>query len=202
MSVPQRDFGGIFDWFSLASSALVPVASDSGLGRKHIAVSHSGKYASGVTADSGDWLNPSVTYNIVENTTVSLTLGKAFQAGFSAGVMIVSGYMIVRAVVSTVFGKYPQLVVSAVANEGVDAINTFQVSIPVLAAPSAQNLLSAFSGGSLSTCSMAAVCDPVVCEENTRAGLEPATLCRITKESPPTAPALWTLRASNPRPPD
>ena len=171
-------FGGVTDYFGLASSALVPVSSTTGDTRHRVAVSHSGKYESGVNEIGGIWRNPSVTYVVKANTTVIVQLGKAWAATFtgsgSSRKMTVSGYMITTVEIVTEFGKFPTVTVSAVANEGANAVNNFtenknkfNVSVPVVARSKAQNLLGAISGGGyLQRCSLVATCDPVVCEEN------------------------------------
>lgn len=171
-------FGGVTDYFGLASSALVPVSSTTGDTRHRVAVSHSGKYESGVNEIGGIWRNPSVTYVVKANTTVIVQLGKAWAATFtgsgSSRKMTVSGYMITTVEIVTEVGKFPTVTVSAVANEGANAVNNFtenknkfNVSVPVVARSKAQNLLGAISGGGyLQRCSLVATCDPVVCEEN------------------------------------
>ena len=72
--------GGCIDWFGLSSSALVPIASTTGDTRHRVAVSHGGKYESGVNSSGGIWRNPSVTYAVKANTTVAVQLGKAWAA--------------------------------------------------------------------------------------------------------------------------
>ncbi|MBQ3808339.1 MAG: hypothetical protein II840_10345 [Kiritimatiellae bacterium] len=165
----------IIDYFELASSALVPIASDSGDEYKRVAVSHSGKYESGVNVtSSGIWRNPTVTYAVKANTTVAVQLGKAFAATKSGSTMIISGYMITSVEIVTEVGKFPTVTVSAVANEGANAVNNFtvnankfNVSVPVVARSKAQNLLGAISGGGhLQRVTLLGTCDPVVCEEN------------------------------------
>lgn len=155
--------GAVIDYFSLGSASLVPVSSDAGDNRKRICCSHIGKYEPGVGDTSGIWRNPTVTYKVIANTTINLTLGRAFSGGSSN----VSGYMIIAADVKTKIGEFPLVTVSAVANEGRDAINLFNVSIPVQGCAHAQNLLSAVNGGGiLQTCTMSAKCEPVVIAEN------------------------------------
>lgn len=167
--------GGCVDYFNLASSALVPIASESGDGYKRVAVSHSGKYESGVNVtSSGIWRNPTVTYVVKANTTVAVQLGKAFAAQKSGSTTTRSGYMITSVEIVTEVGKFPTVTVSAVANEGANAVNNFKVnankfnvSVPVVARSKAQNLLNAISGGGyLQRVTLLATCDPVVCEEN------------------------------------
>lgn len=170
--------GGVVDYFGLASDALIPIASTTGDTRHRVAVSHGGKYESGVNEVGGIWRNPSVTYVVKANTTVSVQLGKAWAATFegagSKRKMTVSGYMTTTVEIVTEVGKFPTVTVSAVANEGANAINNFtenknkfNVSVPVVARSKAQNLLNAISGGGhLQSCRLVAACDPVVCEEN------------------------------------
>ena len=178
-----RYFGTVVDFFDLASNALVPIASTSGDTRHRVAVSHGGKYESGVNSSGGIWRNPSVTYVVKANTTVAVQLGKAWAATKTTGydlygnwttIMTVSGYMITTVEIVTEVGKFPTVTVSAVANEGANAVNNFtvnankfNVSVPVVARSKAQNLLNAISGGGhLQSCRLVAACDPVVCEEN------------------------------------
>ena len=170
--------GGCVDYFGLASDALIPISSTTGDTRHRVAVSHGGKYESGVNEIGGIWRNPSVTYVVKANTTVIVPLGKAWTATFTGSgsnrKMTVSGYMITTVEIVTEVGKFPTVTVSAVANEGANAVNNFtenkdkfNVSVPVVARSKAQNLLGAISGGGhLQSCRLVATCDPVVCEEN------------------------------------
>lgn len=174
--------GGCIDWFGLSSSALVPLASTTGDTRHRVAVSHGGKYESGVNEVGKVWRNPSVTYVVKANTTVAVQLGKAWKPRNAAGqevavgasTIAVSGFMITTVEIVTEVGKFPTVTVSAVANEGANAVNNFtvnankfNVSVPVVARSKAQNLLNAISGGGhLQSCRLVAACDPVVCEEN------------------------------------
>ena len=173
-----RCFGGVADYFGLASDALIPIASTTGDTRHRVAVSHGGKYESDVNEIGGIWRNPSVTYVVKANTTVAVQLGKAWAATFTGSgskrKMTVSGYMTTTVEIVTEIGKFPTVTVSAVANEGANAVNNFtenkdkfNVSVPVVARSKAQNLLNAISGGGyLQSCRLVAACDPVVCEEN------------------------------------
>jgi hypothetical protein len=174
--------GGCIDWFGLSSSALVPIASTTGDTRHRVAVSHGGKYESGVNEVGKVWRNPSVTYVVKANTTVAVQLGKAWKPRNAAGqevavgasTIAVSGFMITTVEIVTEVGKFPTVTVSAVANEGANAVNNFtvnankfNVSVPVVARSKAQNLLNAINGGGhLQSCRLVAACDPVVCEEN------------------------------------
>lgn len=162
------------DHFGLASSALVPIASTTGDEYHRATAAHNGKYESGVNQISGIWRNPSVTYVVKANTTVSVQLGKAFAAVKSGSTMTRSGYMITTVEIVTEIGKFPTVTVSAVANEGANAVNNFtvnankfNVSVAVVARSKAQNLLNAISGGGyLQRVTLRGTCDPVVCEEN------------------------------------
>lgn len=157
-----RYFGGVADYFGFASSSLIPIASDSGEGCDRVCCAHMGKYASGVNQTSGVWRNPSVTYVIVKNATVGVTLGRAYGGSGNT-----SGYMITSAEISTEVGRFPTLKVKGTANEGANAINTFSVSVYVVARSKAQNLLNAISGGGhLQRVSLLATCDAVVVAEN------------------------------------
>jgi hypothetical protein len=157
-----KAFGSVFDYFGYASADLVPIASASGDTYHRVTAHHYGKAASGVNERGGIWRNPSVTYLVKRNTTVSAVLGRAF-----AGTSGRSGYMITAVAVETVVGQFPTVTIAATANEGRDAINKFSVSIPVVARSKAQNLLDAISGGGiLQRLTMSANCDAVVLEEN------------------------------------
>ena len=142
--------------------------AQTGAGRYSRDYSHA---ANDPTEVSGVWRNPSVTYAVVGDCTVETQLGKAFPAVYagtgSSRRMTVSGYMIVEVRVETATGSFPRVTVTAVANEGADAINLFAVSIPVIARARAQLLLGALTGGgNLSRCDAAATCSPVVVAEN------------------------------------
>lgn len=170
-----RYFGGVKDWFGLASANLIPISSDSGDNRQRICCANAtslsgggaGRYSAGVSETSGIWRNPSVTYRVVGDCTIETQLGKAFAATKSGGVMTISGYMITAVKVSAAIGKFPTVTVQATANEGANAINLFAVSIPVTARARAQYLMGAVEGGgNLQTCEVEAKCEPVVVAEN------------------------------------
>ena len=185
-------FGGVTDYFGLASTALIPIASNNGDNKQRICVAHTGRYEPNVDQTSGTWRNPTVTYVVARNTTFNVTLGRAY-AG-SAGT---SGFMIVAATVETRVGQFPTITVEAVANEGANAINLFAVSVPVVARSKAQNLLNSVSGGGyLNACTVRASCEPVVIAENmmpcasdvVHGRLEiTATTIATNRENPPTA---------------
>ena len=155
-------FGGAVDYFGLASSALVPFESDDGTTRPRVVTRHYGKGQGG--DETGPvWMNPTTKYMVVANTTFATSLGKAFAAKYSGGTMTKTGYMITSVTIETSIGQFPVVTVSAVANEGADAINTFAISIPILGRARPQNLLNAFSGGGeLQAYTLAAQCEPVV----------------------------------------
>lgn len=168
-------YGGVIDYFNLGSSTLVPFESDPGDNRRHIVTRHYGKFKKtgsgayeGAEAISGAWRNPTVKYMVVGDMTLVVTLGKAFAA--TSGV---TGYMITSTTAETSIRRFPVVTVRGTANEGADAINLFQVSIPILARARPQNLLGAIAvsggettGGELQMCSLQASCDPVVLAEN------------------------------------
>lgn len=196
----ETPFGQVDDWFGMKSSSLIPVSSDSGDSQRHTNAVNGGRYSSGVSQTSGIWRNPSVTYVVVKDVTVAATLGKAFAATKSGGVMTISGYMITSVEASTRLGSFPTVTVSATANEGANAINQFNVSIPVKARARAQDMLEAITGGGfLHAMKVRACCDPVVCEEDMmpcasdvvrgRYELSAETLA-TNKESAPTARAF------------
>lgn len=170
--------GKVVDYFSLGSATLVPISSSSGDGKKRTCAANAtwsgstqnggaGRFSSGVNDIGGIWRNPTVTYQVVGNMTLSLNLGKAYAATKSGSTMTISGWMITSVRVRTQVGKFPTVTVTGTANEGADAINKFAVSIPIQARARAQDLLSAITGGgALQTCEAAATCTPVVCAEN------------------------------------
>ena len=174
----NKHFGGVVDYFNMASDALVPIESDSGDNKKRVCVTNAywtgsgtslkqnggaGKYSSGVNETGGVWRNPTVTYAVVKNTTLNVTLGKAYA---KTGTTI-SGYMITSVTVQTQVGQFPTVTITATANEGADAINKFSLSVDIVARSKAQNLMSAISGGGyLQALALIASADPVVCEEN------------------------------------
>lgn len=154
-------FGKVTDYFGLASSSLIPIASNNGDNKKRLCVAHIGKYEPNVDAVSGIWRNPTVTYVVARDITLNVVLGRAYKG------INTTGYMIVAARIATGVGNFPTVTIQAVANEGADAINKFNVSVPIVARSKAQNLLGAVSGGGhLNVCELTATCDPVVVEEN------------------------------------
>ena len=203
--------GGAIDYFSLASAALVPFESDDGANRPRIVTRTYGKTAGADQSSLTQWINPTVKYMVVADTTLSVTLGKAFPATETAGydydnvwteIMTRTGYMITSVIVDTRLNSFPIVTISAVANEGADAINTFAVSIPIIARARAQNLLGCISGGGeLQALTIAALCDPVVIQErfapcasdvvNGRFEVHGETLA-IHGESAPTAAGGFT----------
>lgn len=195
-------FGGVVDYFGLESSVLAPIASDSGDNKQRVCVCHTGKFERGVDQVSGTWRNPRVTYVVKKSGVVNVTLGKAYAATKSGSTMTVSGYMITAVTVRTQVGQFPTVTVEAVANEGVNAINTWPVAIPVVARSKAQNLLNGVSGGgNLNACTVVARCDPVVIAENlmpcasdvVRGRLElSATTIATAQEGEPTATGGFT----------
>ena len=171
-------FGDVTDYFGFASANLIPISSDSGDGKRRTCAANAtwsgttqnggaGRYSSGVNDIGGIWRNPTVTYRVVGDVTFSTQLGKAYSATKSGSTMTISGWMITSVRVQTAVGKFPTITVSAVANEGANAINLFNVSVSVVARARAQYLMSAVSGGgNLQTCDIEASCTPVVCAEN------------------------------------
>lgn len=171
-------FGKVVDYFGFASANLIPISSDSGDGKRRTCAANAtwssgaqsggaGRYSSGVNDIGGIWRNPTVTYRVVGDVTFSTQLGKAYSATKSGSTMTISGWMITSIRVQTAVGKFPTITVSAVANEGANAINLFSVSVSVVARARAQYLMSAVSGGgNLQTCDIEASCTPVVCAEN------------------------------------
>ena len=204
-------FGGAVDYFGLASSALVPFESDDGANRPRIVTRTYGKTAGADQSSLTQWINPTVKYMVVADATLSVILGKAFPATKTAGydydnvwteIMTRTGYMITSVIVDTRLNTFPIVTVSAVANEGADAINTFAVSIPIVARARAQNLLGCISGGGeLQALTLAALSDPVVIQErfapcasdvvNGRFEIHSETLA-IHGESAPTAAGGFT----------
>ena len=203
--------GGAIDYFGLASAALVPFESDDGANRPRIVTRTYGKTAGADQSSLTQWINPTVKYMVVADATLSVILGKAFPATKTAGydydnvwteIMTRTGYMITSVIVDTRINTFPIVTVSAVANEGADAINTFAVSIPIIARARAQNLLGCISGGGeLQALTLAALSDPVVIQErfapcasdvvNGRFEVHGETLA-IHGESAPTAAGGFT----------
>lgn len=160
VAVWELQFGDVVDYFGFASASLKPIASDSGDNRQRLCMYHTGKCDASEV--SGVWRNPTVTYAVIRNMTLNVTLGHAFAGGLNA-----SGYMITTAEVHTQVGQFPTVTISAVANEGRNAINLFPFSVSIVARSKAQNLMGAISGGGrLNAMSVIASCDPVVIAEN------------------------------------
>lgn len=148
-------FGRLIDYFGLESQALKLIASDNGKSRRVVRTSHTGPFDADAAGNA--FLNPVCTYMVIGDTTVDVTLGTAWAAG----------YFITELAVLTELGKFPLVTVSATANEGADAINKWRVQVPLLARARAQNLLSAIStSSSLHAVRLVATCDPVVLWEN------------------------------------
>lgn len=158
-----NEIGDVTDYFGLGSARLIPVSSSNGDNKKRICVAHTGRYERGVDAVSGIWRNPTVSYRVVGDLTLSVVLGRAWAGSGSA----ISGFMLTSLEVSTQIGEFPLVTLSAVANEGANAINLFNVSVAIKAAAHAQNLMSSISGGGeLQALTLRASCDPVVIAEN------------------------------------
>ncbi len=156
-------FGNVTDYFGMASASLIPIASDSGDNKQRVCVSHTGKFEPGVDAVSGVWRNPTVVYAVVRSFTFKATLGKAWAGSGST----LSGFMLTGVQVNTQVGSFPTITLTGTANEGRDAINSFDLSVPIVARSKAQNLLNAIrGGGKLQACILSASCDPVVLAEN------------------------------------
>lgn len=157
----EYSFGDVVDYFGLASATLIPFESDEGSSRPHVVTRHYGK-AAGASQTGPTWLNPTVKYMVVGDMTLTVQLGKAFAKKTETE----TGFMIVSALVETGLRKFPVVTISATANEGVDAINKFNIAVPILARARAQNILGAVSGGGeLQSLSLLATCDPVVLQE-------------------------------------
>ena len=165
--------GRVKDWFSLASANLIPISSESGDNKKRVCVcnatdtgssqANAGRYSSGVDHTGGIWRNPTVTYRVVGDLRFQVNLGKAFAKQGTT----VSGYMITEVEAKSILGEFPTITVSAVANEGANAINLFAVDFNIKGVAHAQNLMSAVSGGGeLQVCTLRAKAEPVVCAEN------------------------------------
>lgn len=174
ITLTARWLGECTDYFNLASATLVPFESDEGTNRVHLVTRHYGSFKKtgsgayeGASATSEVWRNPTVKYMVVGDMTLAVTLGRAFAAEKRGSTVTKTGYMIVSATVETRLRRFPVVTIQGTANEGANAINSFAVSVPILARARPQNLLGAVSGGGeLQTSSLAATCDPVVLAEN------------------------------------
>lgn len=202
------DFGEVEDWFRLTSGTLVPISSDSGDNRQRVAAYRYGRAAADGNQVSCVWRNPTVTYMVIGDMRLDVTLGKAFASRGSGSSMTVSGYMITSVRIDTGTKSFPTVTVSAVANEGSDAINTFRtmtgnaVGIQIRARARAQNLLSAVNVGSshLHSLSLLFTCQPVVvakdmapCASDVVEGMMEVEAVTLAPkgESAPTATAGW-----------
>lgn len=165
-------FGYVQDFFGFSNVAsmmgkIIPVSSDTGDDKQRICVSHTGRYNSGVNQTSGVWRNPTVVYAVVADVTFTATLGAAWAATMSGTTMTHSGYMLTGVSIRTAANVFPTITCTACANEGANAINLFDVSVPILARAKAQALLSSVTGGGkLQHLTLTASCDPVVIDEN------------------------------------
>lgn len=154
-------FNSFTDFFGMASASLKLLHSGAGETHNNTEVSHTG----GIDArhTGGILMNPVCKYMVVKDTTVSATLGEAWAATMSGGVMTKSGYMITRLAIDTSRRAFPVVTVVGTANEGADAINKWTVSVAVKSRARAQNLMGAISyGGSLDAVSLVASAEPVV----------------------------------------
>lgn len=172
----QTSFSSVTDFFGYGSANLVPIESKSGEDMPRIVTRHYGKFLGRYNQQNGAdaasslvWLNPTVRYMVVGNVNFVIQLGKAWKGtaghAFSQGV---TGYMITSATIETRERSFPIITVSATANEGVNAINQFDIAVSVLPRARAQNLLGALNPGTghLQSCTLQASCDPVVLAEN------------------------------------
>lgn len=170
-----NEFSHVTDYFGLAdgTTKFVPFYSDEGANRQRIVTRHYGKFSgsgfSGASATSTVvWRNPTVKYMVVGNKRLQVTLGKAFPKIAPLGRVTHTGYMITSVTIETAAKQFPVITIQGTANEGVDAINTFPVNVPIAANARPQNLLEAFAttAGELQSCTLSASCDPVVLTEN------------------------------------
>ncbi len=148
-------FNSKVDYFGKASQYLRLISSQNGARSRLTETSHTG----GIDAsDLGALLlNPVCTYAVVQDTTLTFTLGKAWAAG----------YMLTQVDIQTRVGQFPIVTFTGTENEGVDAINTWSVSVALKARSKAQNLLSALTDGTrLNAFNLSAKCDPVVLYED------------------------------------
>lgn len=164
-------FGNVVDYFGLCTagwqyvggkwiynlngSKLVLLASNSGDTRSRDAFRAYGKTVNGV-ATGATLRNPSVTYGVVDDLDIGLTLGTSY-----------GDYMLTGVEVSTAAGERPTITLTGTANEGANAVNLFQINNIVVSPRSkAQNLMSAIGYDSNSSklvrCSMRATCEPVI----------------------------------------
>ena len=121
----NQGFGRLVDYFSFESANLRLVASSDGKGRRVVRTSHYGDFDADHVSDR--FLNPVCTYMVVGDMTIDATLGKAWR-DVQGG-----NFMLTNLDVETAVGNFPLLTLSAVANEGADAINMWRVQVPVVA---------------------------------------------------------------------
>lgn len=180
-------WGECTDYFgaeAASSGVLMLVRSESGASRANVAPTgvvsttsgnittvrpgalaiQSGNSAVGAFFQGPELLNPVCTYRVKAAGTVTFTLGKAWSS--------LGNYMLVAGEYRTKADGEPTLTLRGVANEGADAINTWQVTFNVDPDHVAQDRVfqdrygtrySAVSGGGeLIECNTVASCNPVV----------------------------------------
>lgn len=183
-------FGRLTDYFGLDTDngPLMLVKSESGATRSNIETAgttgskngylaiQTANSAIGAFSQGTVLMNPVCTYKIIKPGTVRIQLGKAYGKAKlnSLGQVQQSGYMLTSADYASSADGEPLLVVRATANEGyigspgkfaslTDAVNRWNVDLPVSPDHVAQDPFGAVSGGGeLNECKTLITCDPVV----------------------------------------
>lgn len=161
-------FGKLFDYFGFeeATHGALRLLSCNGNERRERPKGWNGKTLGGFE-NGGTIISPTCTYTVAKDITLEATLGKSWAAVSSGGIMTKSGYFLTSVVIDTKVAEFPTVTLVAEANEGADAINLWDISIPIKARAKAQNLLGAYTGGgNLNSFMLTAKAEPVVPYEN------------------------------------
>lgn len=161
-------FGKLIDYFGFQEAthgALRLISSDGGH-RRERPKAWNGNTLGGFE-DGGTIIAPVCSYVVTKDLTLTAKLGNAWAATESAGKMTSSGYFLTSVYVATAVGAFPVVTLTAEANEGADAINTWDISIPIKARAKAQNLLNVYTGANkLNAFKLTAAADAVVLWED------------------------------------
>lgn len=147
-------FGQLTDYFGAEGATLMLVASESGTGRRVT------NLWNGATEQGAELANPVCTYRIKSKGRVTFRLGNAWNGANGK-------YLLVEVEFATGADAEPVLIMRGQANEGANAINTYEVAFNVSPDHVSQDPFGAVSGGGeLTECTTIATCDPVVPYEN------------------------------------